>query len=120
MGRGSNDVVAGRPPADRRRRLTITFRGYLAVGLSLIVAAGLWAQLVEADSLFGIEGPTVPFPSFISPLALLFVVSPIAILVTIVVDILAGVHGGQNRLAGGVGGMLLLSPILWLVIANVV
>lgn len=100
-----------------RRKAQLSFRGYLALILNVIVAAGLWAQLLASGSLYGVEGPTVPFPSFISPLAVLIFVSPCALVVGVVVNIIAGVRGGPNRLAGIIGGLLLLSTIGGLVIA---
>lgn len=92
-------------------------RGYLALGLSVIVAAGGWAQLLESGSLYGDDGPTVPFPSFTDPVFVLVIVTPSAILVSIIVDIVVGAFGGPNRALAIVGGVFLLSPVIGLVIA---
>jgi hypothetical protein len=72
--------------------------------------------MVESGSLYGVEGPTIPFPSFIAPLALLLFVSPVLLLIAIVFDVLSAVRGGPDRAASIVGGLLLLTtPLAFLI-----
>jgi hypothetical protein len=84
--------------------LTVTWLGYVALGLSILASGGIWWLLSEPEWLYGADGPT-----FIDPRALLLFVSPVLLLAAIVLDVVAAVRGGPDRAAAVIGGLLILT-----------
>lgn len=93
----------------------ITRIGYFAIGLSIVAALGLWARIVAANSVDLFvwveslpEDGYVLFYGTFDRVILFFSVA------AVVVDIIAGTRGRGNRIAGVVGGLLVLSPFLYM------
>jgi hypothetical protein len=102
-------------PRSRRGGPRPTWLGYVALGLSILASGGIWWLLSESEWLYGADGST-----FINPRVLLLFVSPVLLLVAIVLDVVAAVHGGPDRVAAVIGGLLILTvpiAVLFLLIS---
>ena len=102
----------------RPKRAPLSFRGYLALVLSVVIGAVSWTIMLGANTYFG-DGSTtkLPLPGILAEPALwLFEILPIAIPLVIAVDIVGGWRGGRNRIASIVGGVVLFSPLLFVLV----
>jgi hypothetical protein len=91
-----------------------------AFGFSIVISAGLWGELLNADELFGDGGPSLPgWPAAIPPLLVLLILSPLVTGAAIVVDLLAGAMRGRSRILAVIGGLLLLSPAVGFVVSQI-
>jgi hypothetical protein len=99
-------------PRSRRGGPRLTWLGYVALGLSTLASGGIWWLLSESEWLYGVDGPT-----FINPRALLLFLSPVLLLAASVLDVVAAVRGGPDRVAAVIGGLFMLTvPIAFLLL----
>ncbi len=111
-GKSNEGDAQPRPTGSRATRI-----GYFALGLSLAAALGLYGQIAAANSVdlfvwvdsLSDDGYLLFYGIFNS----YTLTSSIA---AIVVDIVAGTRGRGNRIAGVAGGLVVLSPLAYLLI----
>jgi hypothetical protein len=115
-------MTASSVDAAHRSRRRVRPAGGVALGVSILVSAGLWTFVAGAASGALGDNSDLYWPEpFEGLLDLSFVLLPILLVVAIVLDIVAGVGGGRTRLVAIIGGVLLLSPLLvWGVLEAVI
>jgi hypothetical protein len=80
---------------------TVKTHAYVALGVSVLTSAFVWYFLLGRW----------PSPEFVFSLSgLMLSVVPLGGIAGIILDILAVVRGGANRVIGVVGGVILVSP----------
>jgi hypothetical protein len=106
-------------PDQRGPGSRMTLIGFIALGISLAATLGLYAFVVASSSVaWGVwvdelseDAKTIYYNVTYN---FLLLSGPIAIIVNIV----AGFRGRGNRRAGVIGGLLLLSPLLFVLIQS--
>jgi hypothetical protein len=106
----------GDTPA-RTKGPRVTRIGYFALGLSIAAALGLYGQIVAVNSVdlfVWVDSlPEGGYSLFYGVFHYYILSSSIA---AITVDIVAGTRGRGNRIAGVVGGLLVLSPLVFMLV----
>lgn len=105
-----------------QKRRVVSLVSWIALGVSILVTAGLWVSVYAAAS-GGISDSSAsawPDPWYGLVVDFVFEVALIGIVTAIVLDIVAGLRGGRSRLVALIGGFVLLSPAVFVALALVV
>jgi hypothetical protein len=99
-----------------RSRLTITRIGWIGLGLSILALA----LLILTGWVFSLAVAYAPHtgPAASKFFPWLLILTLIAFAGAVAVDIVAGVHGLGNRLLGILGGLIMLTPAVWVILPN--
>jgi hypothetical protein len=101
------------------RRISIL--SWISFWFSLVVTAGLWTLFAAAASGDISDNPDLMWPEpWVSIAGVFMIIGIFGLLPAILLAIVAGIRGGRSRLLAMIGGFVLLTPLIGLLLQLVI
>lgn len=102
------------------KRRPSTF-SWISFWLSLIVTGGLWTFWAAAATGDISDNSDLLWPEpWVSIAGVFMIIGIFGLIPAIIIAIIAGVRGGGSRRVAMIGGFLLLTPLVWLLIPSII